>query len=67
MVRGNIIVWQIIGLDGLLPLVLFTEDGKQAEVLDEVLERLAATHDKELKIGLSSICMCVYSHAGQVE
>jgi predicted transposase YdaD len=36
------------GLDGLLPLVLFTKDGKQAEVLDEVVGRLAATQDKEL-------------------
>jgi predicted transposase/invertase (TIGR01784 family) len=36
------------GLDGLLPLVLFTEDGKQAEVLDAVMERLRAIQDKEL-------------------
>lgn len=34
------------GLDGLLPLALFTEDGKQA--LDEVVERLEAIRDKEL-------------------
>ena len=34
------------GLDGLLPLVLFTEDGKQA--LDEVVGRLEAIQDKEL-------------------
>jgi predicted transposase YdaD len=34
------------GLDGLLPLVLFTEDGK--EVLGEVVERLRVIQDKEL-------------------
>jgi predicted transposase YdaD len=34
------------GLDGLLPLVLFTEDGKQA--LDEVVTRLKAIQDQEL-------------------
>jgi predicted transposase/invertase (TIGR01784 family) len=34
------------GLNGLLPLVLFTQDGKQA--LDEVVERLEAIQDKEL-------------------
>jgi len=34
------------GLDGLLPLVLFTEDGKQT--LDEVVGRLEAIQDKEL-------------------
>ena len=36
------------GLDGLLPLVLFTENGKQPKVLDEVVERLRATQNKEL-------------------
>jgi hypothetical protein len=36
------------GLDGLLPLVLFTENGKQPKVLDEVVERLSATQNKEL-------------------
>jgi predicted transposase/invertase (TIGR01784 family) len=34
------------GLDGLLPLVLFTQEGKQ--VLDEVLARLQKAQDKEL-------------------
>lgn len=34
------------GLNGLLPLVLFTQDGKQA--LDEVVERLETIRDKEL-------------------
>jgi predicted transposase YdaD len=36
------------GLDGLLPLVLFTENGKQPKVLDEVVERLSAAQNKEL-------------------
>jgi hypothetical protein len=36
------------GLDGLLPLVFFTDDGKQPQVLDEVAERLNAAQNKEL-------------------
>jgi hypothetical protein len=36
------------GLDGLLPLVLFTENGKQPAVLDEVVERLSVAQNKEL-------------------
>lgn len=36
------------GLDGLLPLVLFTENAKQPKVLDEVVERLGAAQNKEL-------------------
>jgi hypothetical protein len=36
------------GLDGLLPLVLFTENGKQPKVLDKVVERLSASRNKEL-------------------
>src|SRR5713226_2020284 len=36
------------GLDGLLPLVFFTDGGKQSEVLDEVVERLDAAQNKEL-------------------
>jgi len=36
------------GLDGLLPLVLFTENAKQPKVLDEVVERLSVSQNKEL-------------------
>jgi hypothetical protein len=36
------------GLDGLLPLVFFTDGAEQPEVLDEVVERLDAAHNNEL-------------------
>jgi hypothetical protein len=51
----NIELWKLSpqailqeGLDGLLPLVFFTDGAKQPEVLDEVIERLDAAHNKEL-------------------
>jgi hypothetical protein len=51
----NIELWKLSpqailreGLDGLLPLVFFTDGAKQPEVLDEVVERLEAAHNKEL-------------------
>lgn len=50
----NIELWKLSpqailreGLDGLLPLVFFTDDAKQSEVLDEVFERLNAAHNKD--------------------
>jgi predicted transposase YdaD len=36
------------GLDGLLPLVLFTDNAKQPNVLDEVVERLRVSQNKDL-------------------
>jgi predicted transposase YdaD len=51
----NIELWKLSprailqeGLDGLLPLVFFTEGAEQPEVFDEVMERLKAAHNEDL-------------------
>lgn len=51
----NIELWKLSprailqeGLDGLLPLVFFTDGGEQPEVFDEVMERLKAAHNEDL-------------------